>query len=317
MVHKSVRKVAVIGNGLMGSGISQIFAAAGDSVVLIGREKVRLEAALQKIADGLSQFATHGMLDESIETVMERISISTGLSDAAGAEIVIEAVTEDIPLKNDIFGQLDAICPPPAILASSSGQPASALIAKVTHPQRVIAAHFWFPAPLIPVVEVCPGPATDYKVVTRTLDILRSVGKDPVEMKLELPGMIGNRIQFAVLREAWALWASGAASAEAIDTVVRKTLGRRLGITGPIESAELGGLDTLHAFARSLLPHIDAAPEPAAKVGELVASGARGLSNKQGIHDWSKRDGEALRAEREEELFRWLAKDQIANPQDS
>lgn len=313
MTGTSARKIAVIGNGLMGSGISQIFAAAGDAVVMIGRDASRLDAALVKISEGLSQFAERGMLDDTVETVMQRIRVSTDLSAAAGAEMVVEAVTEDIPLKNEIFGQLDAICPPPAILASSSGQPASALVGKVRHPERVIAAHFWFPAPLIPVVEVCPGPATDYAIVTRTMDILRSVGKDPVEMKQELPGMIGNRIQFAILREAWALWASGAASAEAIDTVVKKTIGRRLGITGPIESAELGGLDTLHAFAQSLLPHIDAAAQPAAKVGELVADGARGLANKRGIHDWNRRDGDALRIARSDELFRWLGKDRNGN----
>lgn len=117
--------------------------------------------------------------------------------------------------------------------------------------------------------------------------------------------MIGNRIQFAILREAWALWASGAADAEAIDTVVKKTLGRRLGITGPLESAELGGLATLHSFAESLLPHIDARPAPDPKVTALVREGG----GAQGTHDWSKRDGDALRGARVDELFRWLDKD--------
>ena len=271
---------------------------------MIGRDTGRLDAARGKIAEGLAQFVERGVLSAGfVEAAMGRVVVSTDLSAAAGAEMVVEAVTEDIPLKNKIFAALDSICAPPCILASSSGQPASALIEKVKHPERVIAAHFWYPAPLIPVVEVCPGPKTDPAVVSRTMEILRSAGKDPVEMTQELPGMIGNRIQFAILREAWALWASGAASAEAIDTVVKKTIGRRLGITGPIESAELGGLDTLHAFAESLLPHIDAAPEPASKVprtveelaGQTMRSSKEGLEKAgQAIGGSAKKAGEGI-----------------------
>jgi 3-hydroxybutyryl-CoA dehydrogenase len=310
MTDGTARKIAVIGNGLMGAGIAQIFAAAGDEVTLIGRNPDSLSAARDKIAKGLAEFAEHDLLPGgSPEAALARIHTSTDLRDAAEAVFVVEAVIEDAALKNDIFGQLDAICDPSCILASSSGRPASSLIEQVQTPARVIAAHFWFPAPLIPVVEVCPGPKTARDVVDRTMEILRSVGKEPVEILKELPGMIGNRIQFAILREAWALWASGAASAEAIDMVVKKTLGRRLGITGPLESAELGGLDTLHAFAQSLLPHIDASPDPDPKVSALVADGARGYGNKRGTHDWPNRDGAAMLEARRDELFRWLAKD--------
>ena len=310
MTDASPRKIAVIGNGLMGAGIAQIFAAAGDEVMLIGRNADSLSAARDKIAEGLAEFAKHDLLaGGSPEAALARVHTSIDLKDAADAVFVVEAVIEDAALKNDIFGELDAICAPSCILASSSGRPASSLIEKVKTPERVIAAHFWFPAPMIPVVEVCPGPKTSRDVVERTMAILRSVGKEPVEVIKELPGMIGNRIQFAILREAWALWASGAASAEAIDMVVKKTLGRRLGITGPLESAELGGLDTLHAFAQSLLPHIDASPEPDPKVSALVADGARGYGNQRGTHDWPGRDGAALLDARRDELFRWLAKD--------
>ncbi|MCZ4352476.1 3-hydroxyacyl-CoA dehydrogenase family protein [Roseovarius aestuarii] len=310
MTDTTARKIAVIGNGLMGAGIAQIFAAAGDEVVIIGRNADSLQAAREKIAQGLTEFAAHDLLPGgSVERALARVTTSTGIADAANASFVVEAVIEDAALKNDIFGQLDAICAPSCILASSSGRPASSLIEQVKTPERVIAAHFWFPAPMIPVVEVCPGPQTSRDVVDRTMAILRSVGKEPVEVTKELPGMIGNRIQFAILREAWALWASGAASAEAIVTVVKKTLGRRLGITGPLESAELGGLDTLHAFAQSLLPHIDADQVPAAEVSALVADGARGFANQRGTHDWSNRDGAALLDARRDELFRWLAKD--------
>lgn len=301
-------KVAVIGNGLMGSGISQVFAMAGHPVVMIGRDPARLAEAVVKIETGMEEFAAHDLL-EDVPAAIARITTSTSLADAATAGLVVEAVTEDLALKRGIFAELDAICPLETILASSSGQPASVLIDHVAHPERVIAAHFWFPATMIPVVEVCAGPQTDPAVTARVMQILRDAGKEPVEILKELPGMIGNRLQFALLREAWSLWASGAASAEAIDMVLKKTIGRRLGITGPIESADLGGLDTLYHFAQSLQPHLDANPDPAPEVGALVQSGARGLSNGRGVHDWATRDGMALRAERMEELFRWLAAD--------
>ncbi len=302
--------LAVIGNGIIGHGIAQVFAAAGTSVVMIGRSEESLEAALGKIKASLRDFVAHGLLAEvDVEAALRRIRTSTRLEDAAPAELVIEAVTEDLALKLDIFEKLDRICPPPTVLASSSGQPASALIAKVSHPERVIATHFWYPPQLIPLVEVCGGPKTAKGVIDWTCAALKAVGKEPVVIDKEIQGFIGNRLQFAMLREAWALWASGAASAEAIDAVVRNSFGRRVGITGPIESADVGGLFTMYHFGKSLMPDLDVSPEPALRIGDLVAEGANGLANGRGVYDWSKKDGKALLKARMDELFRWLKVD--------
>jgi 3-hydroxybutyryl-CoA dehydrogenase len=195
------------------------------------------------------------------------------------------------------------------VLASSSGQPASALTERVVHVERMIATHFWYPPQLIPLVEVCGGPRTDPDVVRWTVEALRAVGKEPAVIEKEIPGFIGNRLQFAMLREAWALWASGAASAEAIDTVVRNSFGRRVGITGPLESADVGGLQTMYHFGRSLLPHLDIGADPAGAVADLVEQGCDGLASGRGVYDWSRRDGAALVAARMDELFRWLKAD--------
>ncbi len=140
-------------------------------------------------------------------------------------------------------------------------------------------------------------------------EVLREAGKEPAVIDQEIPGFIGNRLQFALLREAWALWASGAASAEAIDAVVRHSFGRRLGITGPLESADAGGLFTMYHFGKSLIPHLDARPEPDPAIAKLVADGANGIANGRGVRDWTERDGQALIAARMEELFRWLKAD--------
>ena len=209
------------------------------------------------------------------------------LEDAAEAQLVLEAVPAERAVQDEVYGRLDAICPPPAVFASGSGQPASELVSNVRHRGRVVAAHFWYPPQLIPLVEVCAGPETDPDVAPWLCDVLRAAGKEPVIVDKEVPGFIGNRLQYAILREAWALWAEGAASAEAIDTVMKASLGRRLAVTGPIESADVGGLDTLHAFGAYLIPHLTTGSQPASAVTALVEAGHRGLPSGRGVYDWS------------------------------
>jgi 3-hydroxybutyryl-CoA dehydrogenase len=310
MTPARLNTVAVIGNGIIGHGIAEVFAVAGKAVRLIGRSEKSLAAALDRVRTSLALFEKNGLVTaEEARAAAARIATSVRLEDAGAAELVIEAVPEDMALKLDIFGQLDEICPPPAVLASSSGHPASELVAKVRRRERVIATHFWYPPQLLPLVEVCAGPDTAAEIVPWTCEALRGAGKEPVVIDREVPGFIGNRIQFAALREAWSLWAAGVASAEAIDAVVRNSIGRRLGITGPIESADVGGLDTMYHFARFLQPDLDASPLPPEKIGKMVEEGARGLPSGKGIYDWGKRDGEALLAARKQELIRWLKAD--------
>jgi 3-hydroxybutyryl-CoA dehydrogenase len=309
-VPHSLDTVAVIGNGIIGHGVAQVFAAAGKRVRMIGRSAESLKRAKGRIGEGLALFRDNGLIGAGeAEAALVRVETSTELEDAHGAQLVIEAVPEDMALKRDIFRRLDAICPPPAVLASSSGHPASELVAELRHPERVIAAHFWYPPQLLPLVEVCGGPETSGEVVQWTCKALREAGKEPVVIDREVPGFIGNRIQFAALREAWSLWAAGVASAEAIDAVVRNSIGRRLAVTGPIESADLGGLETMYNFARFLQPHLDASPEPPGVIGDLVRQGRKAIGQGGGIHDWKKRDADALLAARRAELIRWLKAD--------
>jgi 3-hydroxybutyryl-CoA dehydrogenase len=209
-------------------------------------------------------------------------------------------------LKLSIFERLDQITRPDAVLASSSGHPASELAPRLKNKSRVIATHFWYPPQLLPLVEVCGAPETDPAVVDWTCARLRDAGKEPVVIAREIAGFIGNRIQFAILREAWSLWASGAASAEAIDTVVKNSIGRRLGVTGPIESADLGGLDTMFRFAQFLQPTLDTSAMPPETVGARSRA-ADPHVNARKPESWS-----ALSTARRAELFRWLRSDRAA-----
>ncbi|MBV8963618.1 MAG: 3-hydroxyacyl-CoA dehydrogenase family protein [Hyphomicrobiales bacterium] len=308
----ATQSVAVIGNGIIGHGIAEVFAKADWRVTLIGRSAKSLDAATAKIGESLAMFASHGLVSEEERlTALSRITTTTELDDAKGVDFVIEAVPEDMALKRAIFERLEAICSADAVLASSSGHLVSELV-ESGKGKRVVAAHFWYPPQLIPLVEVCGGPATTPAVLARTCEILKAVGKEPVVIDKEVPGFIGNRIQFAALREAWSLWASGVASAEAIDAVVRNSIGRRLGVTGPLESADVGGLDTMVAFARFLQPSLDAKPLPPPVLDRLVAEGHRGLPSGRGVYDWSRRDGASLLAARREELIRWLKADRVS-----
>jgi 3-hydroxybutyryl-CoA dehydrogenase len=303
----AVATVAVIGNGLMGQGISQVFGRAGKTVRLIGRNRESLAKAMATIKGNFEAFVTRGLASpEAAAAALQRISTSTDYRDAAAAQFVIEAVPAVRELQLDIFAKLDAICGPDVVIGSTSGQPISLMTGGMAHPERAIAMHFIYPAQLIPIVEVCGGPGTAPEVVTFACDLLTSVGQHPAVMNKEVDGFIINRLQFAVLREAWSMWANGVASAEAIDASFKMSLGRRYAVTGPIESAELGGLDIMHKFAEFLLPDLDTARAPPEAIGELVKAGHLGLKTGRGVYDWGQRDGKALLAERADKLFQHL-----------
>jgi 3-hydroxybutyryl-CoA dehydrogenase len=302
-----LRTLAVVGNGIIGHGIAEVFASAGTHVILVGRSTASLAEAVKRIRQSREEFAREQLFGaQDIDAAMARIRPTTNLEDAAAAEMVIEAVPEDMALKLAIFERLDQITRPDAVLASSSGHPASELTARVKNKGRVIATHFWYPPQLLPLVEVCGGAETDPAVVDWTCARLRDAGKEPVVIAREIAGFIGNRIQFAILREAWSLWASGAASAEAIDAVVKNSIGRRLGVTGPIESADLGGLDTMFRFAQFLQPTLDTAGMPPESVGARSRSADPHVTERK-PEGWS-----ALSSARRAELFRWLRSDRAA-----
>ncbi|CAN5523488.1 3-hydroxyacyl-CoA dehydrogenase family protein [soil metagenome] len=307
-----IPSVAIVGNGLMGQGIAQVFARAGKRVTLIGRSEASLAKAIAVIRGNVDAFVTRGLTSAGdAEDIMARIRTTRDYGEAAGAGHVIEAVPAERALQLDVFERLDRICAPEIVIGSTSGQPISPMTTGMKHPQRAVAMHFIYPAQLIPLVEVCGGPQTANDVVAWACDVLKSVGQTPALMNKEVDGFIVNRLQFAVLREAWSMWANGVASAEAIDQSFKMTLGRRYAITGPIESAELGGLDIIHKFAEFLFPDLETAKQPPQAVSDLVRAGNFGVKSGRGIYDWSQRDGKALLAARADRLFQHR-KDDIA-----
>ena len=306
----AIKSVAIIGNGLMGQGISQVFARADKAVRLIGRNADSLAKAMTAIEGNFDTFVSRDLMSgEDAANALARIATSTDYNDAAGADHVVEAVPAVRELQREVFERLDAICDPVIVIGSTSGQPISLMVDRMKHPERAVAIHYVYPAQLIPVVEVCGGPQSSPEVVTWTCDMLKSVGQVPAVMNKEVDGFIINRLQFAILREAWSMWAEGIASAEAIDMSFKMTLGRRYSVTGPIESAELGGLDIMHTFAEFLLPDLDNSKAPPEALTALVKEGNLGLKSGKGIYDWRERDGQVLLKARVERLFQHLAED--------
>lgn len=304
MSQQEKAKIAVVGDGTMGHGIAEVFAKAGHPVTVIGLNEASLASALARIQLSLKEFVQQGLVNESdVPSIVERISFSTELESAKDADIVIEALPENMELKTKTFGRLEKICSPDAILATASGHSVSEVIAEVTKRDRVVATHFWFPPQLLPLVEMCGAPETSQKTMDDTFRLLTSIDKKPVIIDKEIDGFIGNRIQFAALREAWSLYASGVATADAIDSIVRYSIGRRYSVTGPIESADIAGLPVMVNFAAYLQPSLNNDSTPPKKLFELM--------NIQGgtVYNRSKEETDKLVADRKKELFRWLAAD--------
>jgi 3-hydroxybutyryl-CoA dehydrogenase len=175
--------------------------------------------------------------------------------------------------------------------------------ARAARRERILGTHWWNPPYLIPLVEVVQAEATAGEVVQRTIALLAEVGKTPVHVRRDVPGFVGNRLQHALWREAIAIVAAGICDAETVDTVVKQSFGRRLGVLGPLENADLVGLDLTLAIHRYVLPHLDRTPGPAPLLRDKVAAGQLGMRTGEGFRRWRPGEPEAVR----ERLLRFLA----------
>src|SRR5690606_16016514 len=198
------------------------------------------------IMSKLKMLVRHELLNEQeVDLITERIFITTSMDDALeDSTFVIEAAPENIDLKKNLFLHLDKMLNKDVILASNTSGLSPTEIASVTmHPERILVTHFWNPAHLVPLVEVVRGEKTNDASVTRALELLHFMKKKPIEVKKEVPGFVANRLQFALFREAQYILENGIASKEDIDAAVVYSIGRRLSVTGPLVSADMGGLD--------------------------------------------------------------------------
>lgn len=298
MDTERAERVAVIGGGMMGAGVAQVFAAAGHDVTLQDVYQDALDRAPGTIAANLTFLAENGLFAAgSVESAVARVRTTTDLAAAAdGADFVIECVFEDLALKQDVFEQLDGACPPETILCTNTSVMSIAEIgARTRHKERVVGTHFWNPPYLIPLVEVVRTPQVDPAVVERTMEVLRRVGKHPIDCKKDVPGFVANRLQHALWREAISIVEHGIADAATVDESIRFGPGLRLPILAPMENADMVGLDLTLAIHDYILPHLEASGAPSPLLRGKVEAGELGFKTGSGFQEWSAENAEASR----------------------
>lgn len=254
-----IRRIAVIGAGLMGHGIAQEFAVAGYDVRLHDTSDENLERAMTRIRANLTLMAGAGMVDPAqAEAAPGRLHPTTSLAEAGSdADVVVEAVFEDLELKQRIFAELDEVCPPHAILASNSSSYMPGKLASVTsRPSQVLVAHYFNPPHLVPLVELVRHPGTSDATVETMFALYTKIGKKPVVIQHEAPGFVANRLQLAIWREAANIVARGICTPRDVDTVVRYGFGRRYSAGGPFELGALISPEVRAAVAAEILPDL-------------------------------------------------------------
>jgi 3-hydroxybutyryl-CoA dehydrogenase len=290
--HGAVR-VAVVGAGVMGAGIAQVFAGAGVPVSVCDPDPAVRETVPARVRTGLD------LLRQPAEPALSLLTVTPDLPAAvAGAHLVIEAVPERLELKQRIFTELDGLTGADVVLASNtSAFPIAAVAAGVRRGERVLGTHFWNPPYLLPLVEVVQSAATGAAAVDWTIALLRRVGAEPVHVRTDLPGFVGNRLQHALKREAIALVAAGVCDAETVDLVTRHGFGARLGIVGPLEQADLSGLELTLAIHEVLMPSLDRTAVAHPYLADKVHNGQTGAAAGQGFRRWAP--GEAAERRRQ------------------
>jgi 3-hydroxybutyryl-CoA dehydrogenase len=284
-------KISVIGAGLMGHGIAQVFAVAGHDVTITDTVMKNLDTVEARIAANLRDLGDD-------ESAISRVRSCVDLAEAVrGADYVVEAVLEDLPLKQKLFAEIERHVRPDTILASNTSViPITSIMQGLKKRERALGTHWWNPPFLVPLVEVIGTEWTSPQAIAWTMDLHQAAGKKPAHVKKDVPGFIGNRLQHALWREAISLVENGICDAETVDAVVKASFGRRIAVLGPLENADLVGTDLTLAIHDNVLSAIDSRPGPSPYLKKLVADGKLGFKSGEGFRKWSAEEQAALRA---------------------
>ena len=284
-------RVAVIGAGLMGHGLAQVFALGGHDVAIYDAVDASLKTVKERISTNLRDLGDD-------PSAVERVRPTGDLVDCVrDADYVVEAVSEDLPLKQKLFAEIEANVRQETILASNTSViPITDIMRGLKHRERALGTHWWNPPYLVPLVEVIGTEWTSPAVIDWTMKLHSTVGKTPAHVKKDVPGFIGNRLQHALWREAIALVEHGICDAETVDTVIKAAFGRRLAVLGPLENADMVGTDLTLAIHKTVLPAIESRPGPSPYLETLVASGKLGFKSGEGFRTWTPEQQAALRA---------------------
>ncbi|MDR2296395.1 MAG: 3-hydroxyacyl-CoA dehydrogenase family protein [Clostridiales Family XIII bacterium] len=290
-----IRNVTVLGAGLMGNGLAQVFAKSEDKKVILRSRKVRDEphVPIEKNLDVLIEKEVISKGEK--EGILSRISFTDDMEAAVkDADFIIECVPEVLDIKQDLFRDLEPLCRPEAILATNTSVMSITEIAlKCARKERVVGTHFWNPPYLIPLVEVVKAEDTSEAVMDATMELMREVGKKPVRCRKDVPGFIANRLQHAIWREALSIVEKGIADAATVDEALRYGPGLRWPILGILENADMIGLDLSLNIQSYIVKYLEDSHEPSKLLRELVEKGDLGFKTGKGYQSWTPEQIEA------------------------
>ena len=286
-----MKSVAVVGTGIMGAGIAAGFLARSVPVVILGRSKEKADACLDKAislakkigVDG--DYATKDQADIKKQQVVGVLEDYQGWNDCIW---VIETIAENLALKQEIFKYLDRVVPANIPIGSnSSGFPISKIAEGLNTANRMMGAHYFMPAEVVPLVEIVMGQKTEIHFAEKACDLYRSIDKKPVLVKKDIPGFLANRIQHALMREALSLVQEGIATPEDIDDAVRYSFGFRYAAVGPMTQKEISGWDGMANAAKEIYPSLSNITTLPPKVVQMMAEGKTGMKAGEGFRKWS------------------------------
>ena len=287
-----IKKVAVLGSGLMGNGLTQVFARDKDTKVVLRSRSMKDDPFAGVRADLEILISNDAMTKEESEAILTRMSFTDNMEEAVGdADMVIECVLEDMEIKQNLFRDIEPLVRPDCILATNTSVMSITEIAgKTKDKSRVIGTHFWNPPYLIPLVEVVKGEETSLEVMDTTYDYLKKIGKKPVKCMKDVQGFVANRLQHALWREALYMVEAGIADAATVDEALKYGPGLRWPHLGVLENADMVGTDLSLAIQKNVIPYLADNKEPSSLLVKLVEEGKLGFKTGEGYQKWTEEE---------------------------